>query len=76
MDDLITETVTYHGREFQYYAIDNAAYFAPVDEVTPIQAGSLGGPPSAVLTTYPFSRTKPSASASCTTSSPGSSTAG
>ena len=29
------ETVEYHGRVYQRYAIDNGSYFAPIDQVRP-----------------------------------------
>jgi len=28
------ETVTFHNREYQRYAIENGVYYAPIDEVT------------------------------------------
>ncbi len=34
LDDAYTETVTFHDRVYQRYAIDNRAYFAPIDEVS------------------------------------------
>jgi hypothetical protein len=36
MDPVYLETVTYHNRQFQQYAIDNRIYFAPADEVSTI----------------------------------------
>ncbi|KAF5506578.1 hypothetical protein CGCS363_v004801 [Colletotrichum siamense] len=33
LDNTFLETITYLGREFQRYAVDNGAYFAPIDEV-------------------------------------------
>jgi hypothetical protein len=33
LDDTFTETVEYHGRTFQKYALANKVYFLPVDEV-------------------------------------------
>ncbi|KAJ0161439.1 hypothetical protein CTA2_6203 [Colletotrichum tanaceti] len=33
LDNTFLETVTYQGREYQRYAVDNGAYFAPMDEV-------------------------------------------
>jgi len=32
LDRSFLETVTYHDREYQQYAIDNQVYFAPIDE--------------------------------------------
>ncbi|KAF6837504.1 UMTA methyltransferase [Colletotrichum musicola] len=32
LDNAFLETVTHQGREFQRYAVDNGAYFAPIDE--------------------------------------------
>ncbi|GAB0138897.1 hypothetical protein EsDP_00007118 [Epichloe bromicola] len=32
LDDTLTETVEYHGRTFQKYALTNKVYFLPVDE--------------------------------------------
>ncbi|EPE10687.1 umta methyltransferase [Ophiostoma piceae UAMH 11346] len=32
LDDRYTETVTYHGREYQRYSIENNVYFSPIDE--------------------------------------------
>ncbi|KAK2775225.1 UMTA methyltransferase [Colletotrichum kahawae] len=32
LDNTFLETITYLGREFQRYAVDNGAYFAPIDE--------------------------------------------
>ncbi|KAL1883813.1 hypothetical protein VTK73DRAFT_8349 [Phialemonium thermophilum] len=32
LDESFLETVAYHDREFQHYAIENGVYFAPVDE--------------------------------------------
>lgn len=34
LDDTFTETVEYHGRTFQKYALANKVYFSPVDEVS------------------------------------------
>jgi len=34
VDESYLETVTHHGRDFQRYAIENGAYFAPIDEVS------------------------------------------
>ncbi|OLN95530.1 Demethylmenaquinone methyltransferase 3 [Colletotrichum chlorophyti] len=33
LDTSFLETITYQGREYQRYAVDNGAYFAPIDEV-------------------------------------------
>ncbi|KXH27156.1 UMTA methyltransferase [Colletotrichum nymphaeae SA-01] len=33
LDNAFLETITYQGREYQRYAVDNGAYFAPIDEV-------------------------------------------
>ncbi|TDZ26861.1 Secondary metabolism regulator laeA [Colletotrichum orbiculare MAFF 240422] len=32
LDNVFLETVVHHGREFQRYAVDNGAYFVPIDE--------------------------------------------
>ncbi|KZL66760.1 UMTA methyltransferase, partial [Colletotrichum tofieldiae] len=32
LDNAFLETVMYQGREYQRYAVDNGAYFAPIDE--------------------------------------------
>ncbi|OAA59560.1 UMTA methyltransferase [Niveomyces insectorum RCEF 264] len=32
LDDIFKQTVTYHGREYQQYAIENNVYFSPIDE--------------------------------------------
>ena len=34
LTDAMLETVEYHGRVFQRYAIQNGAYFAPIDQVS------------------------------------------
>lgn len=33
VDGVYLQTVTYHNREYQQYAIDNDMYHAPIDEV-------------------------------------------
>jgi hypothetical protein len=33
LDETYAETVDYHGRTYQQYALTNGAYFSPVDEV-------------------------------------------
>ena len=41
LDDAILATVTHHHREYQQYAIENGAYFAPIDEVRGLSSSQL-----------------------------------
>ncbi|OBR12300.1 UMTA methyltransferase [Colletotrichum higginsianum IMI 349063] len=49
LDNTFLETVTYQGREYQRYAVDNGAYFAPMDEVR-----NTSGPVTAFLLRLTF----------------------
>lgn len=40
LDESFLEVITYQGREFQKYSVENAIYFGPIDDVGLISNGS------------------------------------
>ncbi|CAM1511602.1 Fc.00g091150.m01.CDS01 [Cosmosporella sp. VM-42] len=43
LDETFTETVDYHGRTYQQYAVTNGTYFAPIDEDEISRLGTMHG---------------------------------